>query len=102
MLSVLVDLEKLECLLSLSHDRVLAEAISMICSTHFLVSTQAQQHHVATYVSGFVVGTAPLCIAVMSPLIGYFVSTTAVVSYVLWLSELHPKIHTLTKMIALS
>ena len=28
----------------------------------------------ATYISGFVVAMAPLCLAVMSPLIGYFVS----------------------------
>ena len=53
---------------------------------------QAQRHHVATYVSGCVIGTAPLCIAVMSPLIGYFVSTTAAVSYVLSSSKLHPKV----------
>ena len=41
--------------------------------------TQAQQHNVANYITGFVLGTASLCVAVMSPLIGYIVSTLTIV-----------------------
>ena len=37
--------------------------------------TQAQQYNVAVYIVGFVIGMAPLCVTVMSPLVGYFVST---------------------------
>ena len=40
----------------------------------FFLSTQALHHNVPTYISGFVVAMAPLCLAVMSPIIGYFVS----------------------------
>ena len=40
--------------------------------------TQAQQHNVAIYVAGFVIGTGPLCVAVGSPLVGYFVSRLVV------------------------
>ena len=35
--------------------------------------TQAEQHHVPTYIVGFVIGTAALCVAVMSSLCGYLV-----------------------------
>ena len=35
---------------------------------------QAEQHHVPTYIVGFVIGTAAVCVAVMSPLCGYLVS----------------------------
>ena len=35
--------------------------------------SQAQQHS-ATYISGFVIGVAPLCVTVTSSLIGYCVS----------------------------
>lgn len=35
---------------------------------------QAHQHHVPTYIVGLVIGTAALCVAVMSPLCGYLVS----------------------------
>ena len=43
----------------------------------FLLVKQAQKHHVPTYITGFVVAMAPLCLAMMSPLIGYFVRATA-------------------------
>ena len=39
--------------------------------------TQAQEYLVAVYIVGFVIGVAPLCVTVMSPLVGYFVSTIA-------------------------
>lgn len=41
--------------------------------------TQAQQHNVASFITGFVLGTASLCVTVMSPLIGYIVSTSTIV-----------------------
>ena len=41
---------------------------------------QAQQHDVAVYIVGFVIGMAPLCVTVTSPLVGYLVSTIAVVN----------------------
>ena len=41
---------------------------------------QAQQYNVAVYIVGFVIGMAPLCVTVMSPLVGYLVSTLAVVN----------------------
>ena len=47
---------------------------------------QAQKHHVPTYITGFVVAMAPLCLALVSPLIGYFVRATA--SWTLWRSSL--------------
>lgn len=36
---------------------------------------QVQRLHVAVFIAGFVVGTAPLCMTVLSPIIGYFVRT---------------------------
>ena len=36
---------------------------------------QAEEHHVPSYVSGFVIGIAALFVTVLSPVIGYFVST---------------------------
>jgi len=33
-------------------------------------------HNVAIYIVGLVIGVAPLTLAVLSPLIGYFVSIT--------------------------
>ena len=33
----------------------------------------------ANYITGFVIGTASLCVTVMSPLIGYIVSTSTIV-----------------------
>ena len=44
------------------------------CMTLFFC-TQGQWLHVPVYISGFVIGTAPLCVAVTSPLLGYFVRT---------------------------
>ena len=41
---------------------------------------QAQQYNVAVYIVGFVIGMAPLCVTVTSPLVGYLVSTLAVVN----------------------
>ena len=43
---------------------------------HFTIPmhAQAQQHQVPTYIVGFVIGTAALCVAVVSPLCGYLVS----------------------------
>ena len=41
---------------------------------HFTVFTQAEKHSVPTYIVGFVIGTAALCVAVISPLCGYLVS----------------------------
>ena len=41
---------------------------------------QAQQYSVATYISGFVIGVAPLIVTVISPLIGCFVSPLALVA----------------------
>ena len=41
---------------------------------------QAQRLHVPVYIAGFVVGTAALCMTVLSPIIGYFVSTFTVVA----------------------
>ena len=45
----------------------------------FPIHMQAQRLHVPVYIAGFVVGTAPLCMTLLSPIIGYFVSTLAVV-----------------------
>ena len=39
--------------------------------------TQAQRYSVAVYIVGFVIGVSPLCVTVMSPLVGYFVSISA-------------------------
>ena len=36
---------------------------------------QAQQYGLPVYYSGFVIGTAPLCMTVTSPFIGYLVCT---------------------------
>ena len=35
---------------------------------------QADEHHVPSYVSGFVIGIAALFVTILSPVIGYFVS----------------------------
>ena len=40
---------------------------------YFRFCGQAQQHNIAVYIAGLVIGTAPLCVTVMSPLVGYFV-----------------------------
>ena len=45
----------------------------------FTIHMQAQWLHVPVYIAGFVIGTASLCMTVLSPIIGYFVSTRAVV-----------------------
>ena len=50
----------------------------MSCGCFFV--PQAELHNVPTYIVGFVIGLAPLCVAVVSPLSGYFVSNLAVVS----------------------
>ena len=52
----------------------------------FLLVKQAQKHHVPIYITGFVAAMAPLCLALMSPLIGYFVRATA--CWILWRSSL--------------
>ena len=44
---------------------------------YFCFCAQAQQHNIAVYIAGLVIGTAPLCVTVMSPLVGYFVSSLA-------------------------
>ena len=41
---------------------------------NYAVCTQAEKHNVPTYIVGFVIGTAALCVAVISPLCGYLVS----------------------------
>ena len=48
---------------------------------------QAQNHGVPVYITGFVVAMAPLCLALISPLIGYFVSTHTL-TYSLLITEL--------------
>jgi len=43
-------------------------------SVNRILFLQAQKHNVPTYISGFVIGTPNLCVALFAPFIGYFVS----------------------------
>jgi len=45
------------------------------------------QQGVPTYIVGFVIGTAPLCIAIVSPVTGYFVSVLLLFLQTLCLGE---------------
>ena len=68
-------------------------AESCIFSCFYL---QAHHHYsVATYISGFVIGVAPLVVTVLSPVIGFFVSHLALVTKLNSLLLAHYKFFTL-------
>ena len=46
-------------------------------TVYFCFYTQALEYNVPVYYTGFVIGMAPMWVAVTSPLIGYFVRTPA-------------------------
>ena len=48
------------------------------------------QYNVATYISGFVSGVAPLIVTVLSPLIGFFVSPLALAAKMLYVTNFYP------------